>query len=709
MKQFIFFSLIICIPFVMNGQAVKNVESIKLSNGIVERSITINSGRIYSAKLSLIERNHNFFSSESPEFSFIANGTTYDGRSGWDLVKSESTKDHKSEQAELRLKSTSGCPLDIVIKYILYSGSPAMRKSVLFINNSSLEVMIEAVDVEKLVLSYGGITFSSYGRQKHLDTYYGDADDALVMLHDYYLNGGILFANEAPGVIKGLACNTTMRDIAVGLSGQKARYPFRKWISPGKEWESPSVISMPYLQCSDPWQAMNTSFAEFQRNHSGYAIYQNPERRLTFMYNNYVPFNDGFNEKLILDLAEAAAECGIKEFTIDCGWYSCEHDTGRVQNWLNSCGDWFAHPKKFPNGMKPVFDRIRELGLRPGLWVSIATASEWAEVFRSYPQWRILDKDKNPTNLHELSPYLRTMCFGTDWKHYIKEKLVHMIEEWGISYLKLDLAAVTSAYVNEAEHSGCYATDHAHKDHQESYIVIYEELFKLFDELRAKYQSLYIDCTFETVGWMQGIDFAYCKHADGNWLTNFGEPYPTGNFRIRNLAWWRSPAMPASSMLIGNRCLDSAEAINELRTMIGTFPIMLGDLRSITPEQRAEIKRWSDWIVSLKEKYNYDMFRSDLPGFGEPSEGSWDAYARINTDTKRGGIIGIFRQGAPDSKRTVLIPGMQPDKKYMIKGDPSSNFEILYMTGKELAENGFIVSIPEKYAGRLFEIEMTDR
>ena len=34
------------------------------------------------------------------------------------------------------------------------------------------------------------------------------------------------------------------------------------------------------------------------------------------------------------------------------------------------------------------------------------------------------------------------------------------------------------------------------------------------------------------------------------------------------------------------------------------------------------------------------MFRQDLAGFGEPREGQWDGYQRINTETQSGGLVG---------------------------------------------------------------------
>ena len=125
---------------------------------------------------------------------------------------------------------------------------------------------------------------------------------------------------------------------------------------------------------------------------------------------------------------------------------------------------------------------------------------------------------------------------------------IAVVKNEGLGFVKLDLTVATSAYVTDYKKSGCSAKNHPyHKDREESLIVIYEQLFKLFDELHAEAPNLYIDCTFETAGKLQLIDYAFCQHAEGNWLTNIGEPFPVGAFRIRNLTWWKSPAIPATS------------------------------------------------------------------------------------------------------------------------------------------------------------------
>ncbi len=206
-----------------------------------------------------------------------------------------------------------------------------------------------------------------------------------------------------------------------------------------------------------------------------------------------------------------------------------------------------------------------------------------------------------------------------------------------------------------------------HRDRAESFIVIYERVLKLFDELHEEAPSLFIDCTFETEGKLQLQDYAFAMHADGNWLSNFEEDFPVGALRVRQMAWWRTPSMPASSLVIGNQAMDNKDFIFSLKSLIGTLPIVLGDPRKLSPQQRAEIKKWSDWMLQMQKTYDYMSFRQDLPGFGEPQEGSWDGWQRINTDTKKGGIVGVFRQGALESSRTVFITGLAPDRTYTVR------------------------------------------
>ena len=86
--------------------------------------------------------------------------------------------------------------------------------------------------------------------------------------------------------------------------------------------------------------------------------------------------------------------------------------------WQKAYGDWEADPKKFPNGMKPIADKISAAGMIPGLWLTMVTTSTNGAHPDGNP-----DKNLDPTN-----PATREFITKTLKKRYAD----------GFRYFKLD-------------------------------------------------------------------------------------------------------------------------------------------------------------------------------------------------------------------------------------------------------------------------------
>jgi alpha-galactosidase len=343
--------------------------------------------------------------------------------------------------------------------------------------------------------------------------------------------------------------------------------------------------------------------------------------------------------------------------------------------------------------------------MKPGLWISLTSADTASVVFKAHPEWFIRDAAGKPADLHVENSRRVTACLATGWYDHIKSVILGLVREHGLAYVKLDLTIVTSAYVYDRSRSGCYAHDHPlHRDREESYLVEYERCMSLFDELHREAPNLFIDCTFETWGGLQLIDYALVTHAEGDWLSNIEQPAPYGSLRVRNLAWSRSPAIPAGSMVIGNLTLDDPGRELSFLSLAGTLPIMLGDPRKVSVEDRRKLRTWADWLRAMERKHGYFLFRQDLPGFGEPEEGHWDGWARLNTDTGSGGIFGLFRQGGAESTRGITLSGLDPAEEYIIRRGPGGE-KVGQFSGNILREKGLPISIPEPYGAMLFEVE----
>ncbi len=672
---------------------------ITLDNGVVQRSLELgeNGDRLTTLSYGLKGLEDEFVRQGGPEFGFLADGRHLSGLGGWKIVSVDRAADSLGgDGVRLTYKSASSSKvrLQLEVTYLLYPDLPVVRKQLALVNLGQEKVRLEAVDVEVLKSAWEDTDcwiMSDFARHKWLGPFVGNWNDPLAVVHMIGRRQGLALGNEAPSVTKRTGAFEDGSTFSVGLTRPDQDYPFLAWLKPGERWESPWVFSLPYAGQSDPAAVVNGPVADFVRRHMGIRLAE-LDRKPMFVYNTWNPFRTQVNEALVNELAEAAAACGAQEFVIDDGWQANK-------------GDWEIDYQKFPHGLKPVFDHIRSLGMKPGLWISLTEAAKKSKVFAAHPEWFCRDKEGRIANVHSSEQDMATACLGTDWYRHIRDVILGLVRDHGLGYVKLDLSLTRSAYVYDKTRTGCYAKDHPfHDGREESFLVAYRRCMQLFDELHAAAPDLFIDCTFETWGPLQQVDYALVRHAEGDWLVNVYENSPLGSLRVRNLAWWRTPAMPATALVVGNLTLDDPERELNFLSVAGTLPVMLGDPRKVPPESRARLKAWADWLQAMQNKYNYTLYRSDLPGFGEPAEGQWDGWQRINTDTRAGGIFGVFRQAGLDSERMVGLRGLDPAATYAVRRGPAGE-EILRMNGADLAGKGFRVSLPDTYGAVLFEVE----
>jgi hypothetical protein len=114
-------------------------------------------------------------------------------------------------------------------------------------------------------------------------------------------------------------------------------------------------------------------------------------------------------------------------------------------------GDWEGN-ERFPGGMKRLAARIRELGLKPGLWISPYVISEPTGVFRKHRDWLVRNPDGSPQRVGNWPEGAeppadedpRRYCLdithpgAARWLHDLIHRVVH---EWGYEMIKIDFVA----------------------------------------------------------------------------------------------------------------------------------------------------------------------------------------------------------------------------------------------------------------------------
>lgn len=79
-------------------------------------------------------------------------------------------------------------------------------------------------------------------------------------------------------------------------------------------------------------------------------------------YTKFGNINETNMEAALGALAANRDRLPMQVFQLDDGWQKCY-------------GDWTADPNKFPNGMKPIADKITAAGMIPGIWMTMVTSS----------------------------------------------------------------------------------------------------------------------------------------------------------------------------------------------------------------------------------------------------------------------------------------------------------------------------------------------
>lgn len=195
-------------------------------------------------------------------------------------------------------------------------------------------------------------------------------------------------------------------------------------LSPGKSFTSVPVALVHVYDTPDvAFSALTEYRRSIRRKHK-----DNDDMGLIF--NDYMNclMGDPTEEK-IMALVEPVLKAEAEFFVIDCGWYA--DDSG----WWDDVGLWEPSKSRFPNGFKPILDKLKAKGLIPGVWLEPEVVGVRSVVGDQLP----LDAffQENGKRVVERGRY------QLDYRHpeVIKrmDKVVdNLVLEYGVGYFKFD-------------------------------------------------------------------------------------------------------------------------------------------------------------------------------------------------------------------------------------------------------------------------------
>ncbi len=172
-----------------------------------------------------------------------------------------------------------------------------------------------------------------------------------------------------------LICERT-RDGRIQVQAGELFWPGEVVLARGETYETPWLYA---VRSQTGLQGLTDRFQAFVRDHVLAGRLTAKPRPIHFNTWEAVYFRHDLEE--LKALASLAAEVGAERFVLDDGWFrGRDHDRAGL-------GDWTPDIRKYPNGLTPLADHVRSLGLEFGLWVEPEMANGDSDLLRAHPDW----------------------------------------------------------------------------------------------------------------------------------------------------------------------------------------------------------------------------------------------------------------------------------------------------------------------------------
>jgi len=232
------------------------------------------------------------------------------------------------------------------------------------------------------------------------------------------------------------------------------------------------------------------------------------------------------NEDKVLELADRTKSLGLQMLVVDDGWFEGRDDD------TTSLGDWFSDQRKFPNGIAAVAAKVKDKGLKFGLWLEPEMVNSKSQLFNDHPDWiihvpnRVSSKGRSQLIL-DLS--------RDDVQQYLFDCIDPILSSGNIDYVKWDMNR-TMSEVGSANLDGERQLETPHR-----YML---GLYALVNKFVTKYPHvLFENCASGG----NRFDLGMLYYMSQSWTSDMSEPI--GRLPIQNGASYLFPPCVMASYI----------------------------------------------------------------------------------------------------------------------------------------------------------------
>lgn len=283
-------------------------------------------------------------------------------------------------------------------------------------------------------------------------------------------------------------------NVLIGISDTD----FEWTLKAGETFEAPHV----YAGFSEAgFELMSNRLSVFARR------YIMPRRRaeesLRVLYNSWeATFFDVTCDKQ-MKLAQKAAQIGTELFVIDDGWFG-ERDSDHA-----GLGDWYVNPNKFPNGLKPLIESVKELGMDFGIWIEPEMVNENSDLYRKHPEW--IYRYETREVLEGRYQYMLDLT-NPEVTTYLIQQIDCLLSENEISYIKWDMNRALGE---------CGSSHQKPENFKSIWIKHVEGFYRIIKSLREKHPEVEFEACASGGG---RVDYGCMKYFDEFWTSDNTDP-----------------------------------------------------------------------------------------------------------------------------------------------------------------------------------------
>ena len=209
-------------------------------------------------------------------------------------------------------------------------------------------------------------------------------------------------------------------------------------LMPGEKYSTPEVV---VAYSSSGINTVSHQFHDLLREHRSAEV----ERPVIVNTWEAVYFNHDLTT--LQNLATQAAEVGIERFVLDDGWFhNRRNDTAGL-------GDWWVDTAVWPDGLGPLVQHVRSVGMEFGLWFEPEMVNPDSNLFRAHPDWALQGTTTNPVLGRN---QLVLDMSRDDVRDYLFSHISELLSTYEISYIKWDHNRPLVGGISHAHNLGVY-------------------------------------------------------------------------------------------------------------------------------------------------------------------------------------------------------------------------------------------------------------